>query len=30
MTKRFGLPEFVLLNVDLFLWGWIAAQGLHS
>lgn len=28
--KRFGMPEFVLLNVDLFMWGWIVARSLHS
>lgn len=30
MLKRFGMPEFVLLNVDLFMWGWIVARSLHS
>jgi len=29
MTARFGLSEFVLLNVDLFMWGWILARSLH-
>lgn len=29
MSPRFGLTELVLLNLDLFVWGWIAAQSLH-
>jgi hypothetical protein len=27
--KRFGITEFMLLNVDLFVWGFIAARVLH-
>lgn len=29
MSPRFGITEFVLLNVDLLLWGFIASRVLH-
>lgn len=29
MNVRFGITEFVLLNVDLIVWGFIAARVLH-
>jgi len=29
MSRRFGLSELVLLNIDLFMWGWIIARNFH-
>ena len=29
MSRRFGLSELVLLNVDLLMWGWIIARNFH-
>jgi hypothetical protein len=29
VSIRFGFSEFVLLNVDLVVWVWIAARVLH-
>jgi hypothetical protein len=29
MNVRFGITEFVLLNVDLIVWGFIAVRAFH-
>jgi len=29
MSVRFGVTEFLLLNVDLIVWGFIAARAFH-